>query len=223
MPESITPSTPQSASQGINGVPSRSTSNTPIRSGPRIVESRPTNDNRPRYTGDNPNITRASRLRQNVEDLNIEDEYFEGGENNGGDTPSIKYRIGAVMSLVLGLIASMLDLTEFALDFGGTLFAGVGVVFGYIKDAITIVVIPFIFWILGAPFWKGRKVKKKIITMVTAFLISLAPWIGGVMPETLVSTAVTIYLTRKEDKEKFIEKNNNIVKDFNMIRSRRTN
>lgn len=119
---------------------------------------------------------------------------------------SIKYRIGLVMSIVLVGSAMNFDFFELILDLVGTKGGFVLVIIGYLKDFASLIFFPTIFFILGAPFWKGKKAKKKMIAMVTAFLISAIPWIGAVMPETTVAVATTIHLTRKEDREKAKEK-----------------
>lgn len=160
-------------------------------------------------------VTREQRSNENYRVSRVQnqsDEMIDGGseqENVNQEKPYVRYRIGAVAGLLLGSLALFLDLVELVMDLGGTLLAGVGVVFGYIKDFFTLLIIPFMFFILGAPFWKGRKAKKKMIAIVTGFLISLIPWAGALLPETTISVLVTIYLTRKEDKEKAYQKNKN--------------
>jgi len=113
----------------------------------------------------------------------------------------VRYRIGAVAGLMLGMVSLFLDATELTLDLAGTFLGGIGVVIGYAKDFGTLILLPGIFFVLGAPFWKGRKAKKKMVTMVSGFILSLIPWVGAFLPETTIATIVTIYLTRKEDKE----------------------
>ena len=118
----------------------------------------------------------------------------------------VNYRIGLFAAILISILAIFLDITELALDLAGTFLGGFGVVIGYFKDFSTIILMPGIFFILGAPFWRGRKAKKKMITMVTAGVISFIPWLGAFMPETFIATVVTIYLTRKEDKEGYQKK-----------------
>lgn len=113
----------------------------------------------------------------------------------------VQYRIGIVSALLLMYIGINLDAIELALDLIGTAGFGVLVVIGYIKDFVSIIIVPLIFFVLGAPFWKGRKAKKKMVTMVSGFLISLIPWVGAFMPETTLSILATILYTRSEDKE----------------------
>lgn len=129
-----------------------------------------------------------------------ESEEFGGVQMNSEQNR--KLRIGNMMAIILLLIAAFFDLTEFALDLAGTFLAGFGVVIGYVKDVTSLLFFPTAFLLLGAPFWKGRKAKKKIIAMVTAIIVSAIPWLGAIMPETLISVAVTIYLTRLEDNPK---------------------
>lgn len=116
--------------------------------------------------------------------------------------PEVQYRIGIVSALLLVYLGINLDALELALDLIGTAGFGVLVVVGYVKDFITIIILPLIFFVLGAPFWKGRKVKKKMVTMISAFIISFIPWIGAIMPETVLSIIATILYTRAEDREK---------------------
>lgn len=131
--------------------------------------------------------------------------------------PKNKPRIGIVVSIILLYIASMFDAAELALDLAGTALGGVGVVIGYIKDTLSFLFFPTIFWLLGVPFWKGRKAKKKMVAMITGFLISLIPWVGAFLPETFISVLVTILLTRSEDKGIDAEKSLN----QNIVRARR--
>ncbi len=121
--------------------------------------------------------------------------------------------IGIFVGALLSFFALFLDITELLLDAAGTLLAAVGVVFGYLKDFTTLIILPALFWALGAPFWKGRKAKKKMISMVSAFLVGLVPWLGAVMPETLISVMVTIHLINQEaDEEPEIKINPNITR-----------
>jgi hypothetical protein len=147
------------------------------------------------------------------------DDYEENYDNSSvpSSNESKKMRIGNFVALLLIMIAAFFDISELILDLAGTLLGGVGVVIGYLKDAVAFVFFPVVFWALGAPFWKGRKSKKKIIAMVSGFLISLVPWLGAFMPETLVSVAVTIFFTRAEDKGKDAEKSINT----NVVRAKR--
>ena len=115
--------------------------------------------------------------------------------------PEVQYKIGIVASLLLVYLGINLDALELALDLIGTAGFGVLVVIGYIKDFITIIILTLIFAVLGAPFWKGRKAKKKMVTMISAFIISFIPWVGGVMPETTISIITTILFTCSEDRE----------------------
>lgn len=138
---------------------------------------------------------------EELETLSEEESGYRESENTFQNKP-VKYRIGALVSLGLLFVAGYLDIIELVIDLAGTALAGVGVVVGYIKDAFTLFIFPSIFFILGVPFWKGKKAKKKMTAMVSGFAISLIPWVGAFMPETLVSVAVTIYLTRAEDRER---------------------
>lgn len=157
-------------------------------------------------SGEGENVTRSSRNNYNAQEIrnnsSSQDDDQQEYENTSSQNKTVKYRIGSAAAISLIFVAGFLDITELALDLGGTFLAGVGVVFGYLKDFATIVLIPGMFTLLGAPFWKGKKAKKKMATMVTSFLISLIPWIGGIMPETVISVVVTIYLTRQEDRGK---------------------
>ena len=146
----------------------------------------------------NSNITR----RRNIINSEEETDFDQKPEQQ-----IVKYRIGVGSILILLFLSMGLDVTEILLDVAGTLLGGVGVVIGYLKDFVALIILPGILLLLGAPFWKGRKAKKKIVTMVTSFLISLIPWFGAIMPETTVGMLVTIYLTRKEDRERFEIKN----------------
>lgn len=132
----------------------------------------------------------------------------------------VQYRIGAVVSLLLIILAIFLDITELVLDLAGSFLFGFGVVIGYAIDFAKVVLIPIIFLINGAPFWKGRKAKKKMIAMVTAFIISIIPWVGATMPETLVGVLVTLHFTRKEDVERAQEKAQSVV-NSGITRARR--
>lgn len=132
----------------------------------------------------------------------------------------VQYRIGATLGLLFGVFALFLDGAEILLDLGGTAIGGVGVAIGYLKDFAVLVLLPLGFTIVGAPFWKGRKAKKKMITMISAFLISLVPWLGAAMPETFVGVVATIYLTRKEDYENAQEQAQGALKS-NITRAKR--
>lgn len=161
-------------------------------------------------TNSNPNVTRTRNSangqvnngRVVTASQDSEDEYDEDVENYGNASApkDVKYRIGYFTALILLIIAALFDVSELILDVAGTFLAGVGVVLGYIKDAISFLFFPLVFWALGAPFWKGRKAKKKVIAMITGLLISLLPWIGALLPETIISVFVTIYFTRAEDR-----------------------
>ena len=115
--------------------------------------------------------------------------------------PEVQYRIGIVSALLLIYLGINLDAIELALDLIGTVGFGVLVIIGYIKDFITVIIVPLIFFVLGAPFWKGKKAKKKMITMISAFIVSLMPWVGALMPETTLSIVATILYTRSEDRD----------------------
>lgn len=195
-------STGRASVQGVRGStprqsPSRSMGNT--RSGVEEIGGEVVSDrSRPRQDG----IVRAKRIRENVKN-NIEEDSFEGSVSQA---QPVKYRIGMLISLILLLVATFLDITELILDLAGTFLGGVGVVIGYIKDFFTIVILPFAFLLLKAPFWKGKKAKKKMAVMIGGFVTSLIPWVGAFLPETLASVWITIRLTRKEDEEKSQEK-----------------
>jgi hypothetical protein len=148
----------------------------------------------------NPSITRASRMRQNI-NLQEEDAFIPNQ-----NAQSVKYRVGSLVTLLLLLFATFLDGAELLLDLVGTALGGVGVVIGYIKDFLTVIVLPSIFLFLKIPFWKGKKAKKKMAMMIGSFLASLIPWVGAFLPETLASVWVTLRLTKKEDEEKAQEK-----------------
>lgn len=171
------------------------------------------------------NTTRTRRdnySAQNIRNNQPSDSEFEESNeriDNTSQNQPVKYRIGSVATLMLLFIAGFFDVLEVALDAIGTAGFGVGVVIGYLKDAISFVFFPFIFFVLRAPFWKGKKAKKKMIAMVTGFLISIVPWLGAIMPETLISVAVTTYLTRSEDKSRA----KNAVGDLgkNIVRAKR--
>lgn len=165
--------------------------NAPIRNTPRTAPDKKTSES----------ITRQRRVRGPVTN-EYED---ESGEQNPQQTQPVKYRIGLLASFIMISLAILLDVTELVIDLAGTLLAGVGVVFGYIKDLFTIILIPLIFLLLRAPFWKGKKAKKKMTMMIGSFVVSLIPWVGAFMPETIASVWITIRLTRKEDKEKVQE------------------
>lgn len=137
---------------------------------------------------------------------------------NDQNKTSVKYRISLFTSAILLFFAFQLEVTELVLDLAGTTLGFVGVIIGYAKDFIALFFFPTFFLLKGAPFWKGRKAKKKIIAMVSSFIISFFPWFGAFMPETLLDVAITIYLTRKEDREK-VQKQN--ITDRNITRFKR--
>lgn len=114
----------------------------------------------------------------------------------------VNYRIGMAAAVFMIGFGLLLDGSEIILDLAGTLLGGVGVVLGVLVDILKFTVLPTLFVINRAPFWKGKKVKKKIASMAAAFIIGFIPWVGAAAPETAIGTAVTVYLTRKEDKEK---------------------
>lgn len=152
-------------------------------------------------------ITRTQRTNYNAQEIrenqkDTEEEQQEYLENKNIQNQPVKYRIGSVITLGLLFVAGFFDVLELVLDLIGTAGFGVGVVIGYIKDGVSFVFFPLTFFILRAPFWKGKKAKKKMIAMVSSFIISLIPWLGAFMPETLIAVAVTTYLTRSEDKER---------------------
>lgn len=156
-------------------------------------------------------VTRTQNTNYNAQDIrdNTNRETEEAteysrernsGVNRAPENQPIKYRIGILVSLGLLFVAGSFDVLELILDLVGSGGFGIGVIIGYIKDAISFFFFPLVFFILGAPFWKGTKAKKKIIAMVSSFIISLIPWLGAAMPETFIAVAVTIYLTRSEDR-----------------------
>lgn len=104
------------------------------------------------------------------------------------------------MAGILVYIAFLCDLVELALDSAGTAAGVVMVVVGYLKDGFSLIFFPTAFFLLGAPPWKGRKAKQKLITLGTGFLISLVPWVGAILPETTISVLVTILFVYAEDR-----------------------
>lgn len=112
----------------------------------------------------------------------------------------VKYRIGPVLAIFIVLLAIFLDVLGFGIDAAGTMGWGVFVVLGYVVDIITWFLFPLIFFAVGAPFWRGRAARKKIIAMVTGYLVEALPWIGAFLPATTISVAVTIVLTWAEDR-----------------------
>lgn len=144
-------------------------------------------------------LSRAQNFRKDlVDNVDAEQEEF----SNGRMSTQVQYRIGLGVGIILVTFAGLLDVIELVLDIIGTKLAIVGVVFGYIKDFFTIIIFPIIFLLLRAPFWKGKKAKKKLAVMIGAAIVSLIPWIGAFTPETFAGVLITIYLTRKEDEEK---------------------
>lgn len=139
--------------------------------------------------------------------------------SSSSEKKPVTYRIGITVGAVLCLIAAYFDILELVLDATGTVLGGVGVVIGYAKDVFTNIFFPVVFLLLGAPFWKGKKAKKKMITMITAAIISFIPEIGALMPETLIAVFVTIYYTRAEDRGKNPERE--LLRNF--VRSKRVN
>jgi hypothetical protein len=107
------------------------------------------------------------------------------------------------MGMGLTFLAVLFDVSEFALDFIGTWGAGIFVLVGWIKDIFVFFFFPLAFWMLGIPPWKGRAAKKKMVTLGVAWVASLVPWFGAVMPETTVAVATTVYLTWLEDLEDY--------------------
>ncbi len=132
-----------------------------------------------------------------------EEEYDEQDEQSPNEAPQeVRYRIGSVAALLLIAAAGFFDVLELVLDLIGSAGFGIGVVIGLIKDAVSFVFFPAMFFILGAPIWKGRKAKQKMITTVSAFIVGLIPWVGAFLPETVIATLVNIYMSRSEDKAK---------------------
>ncbi len=131
----------------------------------------------------------------------------------------VKHRIGFFGTAILVYVAAYIDIAELTLDFAGTAAGGVGVVVGLLVDFAKIIVLPGLLILMKAPFWKGKKAKKKIATMITTFLVGAIPWIGAVLPETLIGTIATIIFTRKEDNEKMGGKG--ILNDRNITRAKR--
>jgi hypothetical protein len=107
----------------------------------------------------------------------------------------VEYRIGILMGMGLVMIGFAFDIFEILLDL---ISFGIG---GIIKDIAQIVFFPAVFFILKAPFWKGKKASKKIIAMVIGALTGFIPYVSTIMPEVAISVFMTVYLTRKEDKE----------------------
>ena len=114
--------------------------------------------------------------------------------DNENGTPK-KQRIGLLLAVLLVIIAVIFDIAEIILDIAG---AGVA---GTIKDIAQTIFFPVVFFILKAPFWKGKKKAKKMISMITTFFVSYIPIISTILPEVAIGVALTIYFTRKEDKE----------------------
>jgi hypothetical protein len=166
-------------------------------------------------SNDNKFENNSSIIRRRNSNLSLEEE--SSSDQRSSNTQIVQYRIGLGGALILIFLAVGLDVTEILLDVSGTLLGVVGVVIGYLKDFVALIILPGILLLLGAPFWKGRKAKKKIVTMISSFLISLIPWVGAIMPETTIGILVTIYLTRKEDKERIEVKNKRKI-----IRSKRS-
>ena len=156
------------------------------------------------------NVTRSQRGTYEAQDIrensNTESEQWteESNEYQRTNPPvqnqPVKYRVGTLITLGLLSIAAAFDVLELFLDVIGTKGFGIGVIIGYVKDAVGFVFFPLVFFLLGVPFWKGKKAKKKIIAMVSSFIVGLIPWLGAALPETFIAVAVTIYLTRSEDK-----------------------
>jgi hypothetical protein len=130
-----------------------------------------------------------------------------------------KYRISIIAGVIIVAFAGFLDLGELILDLVGTSAAGVGVVVGILIDFLKVIGLPTIFLFRKAPFWKGKKAKKKMVRMITAFLVGVIPGIGAILPETLIGTIATIILTRKEDNEKAGK--TSLVSDRNITRAKR--
>jgi hypothetical protein len=111
------------------------------------------------------------------------------------ENQEVEYRIGIIMGLGLVAIAFAFDFVEIILD-----LLSVGIA-GTIKDIAQVIFFPAVFLMLKAPFWKGKKAAKKMISMITAALVGFIPIISTIMPEVTISVMLTIYYTRSEDRE----------------------
>lgn len=132
-----------------------------------------------------------------------------------GQNQPVKYRIGILLGLALVAIAGLFDLLELIL----ALFSAGAA--SYIKDFAQILLFPIIFLILKAPFWKGKKKGKKMISMIAGFLVAFIPWVSDILPEVLISVFLTIYYTRKEDKEATVNPEVAARRDRNITRYKR--
>lgn len=106
--------------------------------------------------------------------------------------PDVKYRIGLVTGFGLVLLSIFSDVLEIILFFS----TGVG---GTIKDFVATYLYPLIFWVIGVPFWKGKKSKEKILTMLVTLGIGYVPFVSDFTPELTIGVILTILLTRAED------------------------
>lgn len=126
----------------------------------------------------------------------------------------IKYRIGVVLGFCITALGLFFDIFEGILSLFS---AGTG---GYLKDFASMLLFPAIFWFFGAPFWKGSKKHKKILTMVSGFVVALVPFLSDVLPELATSVLMTIVYTGQEDKENFFQKAE-IKRNENITREKR--
>lgn len=156
-------------------------------------------------------VSRAQRMRNNQ---NEEIEMSGGhGEFQQDISVEIKYRIGIVLGVIFGGIATLLEVLELIADIFSAGAAGT------IVDIVqTLFFIPA-FWLIGAPFWKGQKAAKKMTTFIVTTLVSYVPYISSVLPEILIGVIITIYLTRQEDRE--IAKKSITTQSSNITRPKR--
>jgi Na+/proline symporter len=124
----------------------------------------------------------------------------------------VKYRINILVGLALIAIAGYFDLIELILS-----LVSVGAA-SYIKDFAQIILFPVIFWVLKAPFWKGKRKAKKMISMLSGFFVALIPFVSDVLPEVMISVALTIYYTRKEDVLAMLSSEAAEIRDRNITR-----
>lgn len=106
-----------------------------------------------------------------------------------------KYRISFLAGAFLVFIAFVFDFVEIILDLFGFGVAGT------IKDIAQIIFFPTVFFIFKAPFWKGKKKAKKIIAMLSSMFVAIIPILSTVAPEVTIGVLLTVYYTRKEDRE----------------------
>jgi hypothetical protein len=115
----------------------------------------------------------------------------------GNDSqPKLEYRIGMFLMISLSAFALGVDVITGILDWLTAETAG------EVVNFLQIIFFQGIFIFNKAPFWKGSKVDKKVITFIVMTIIGFIPFVNDFTPEIFIDVLAICYFTRQEDREK---------------------